>query len=73
MKPNSGIPLGQWSGADATEALHATIRDFNETASAQTVTMVRQTETMVRLTRWIVALTVILVIGLAVQIALAVA
>jgi CHASE3 domain sensor protein len=48
---NSGIPLGQWSGSDATEALHRTIRESNELTG-------RQNATMIRLTRWITALTV---------------
>lgn len=56
-----GVPLSDWSGSGATRELQETIRGFN--AAAQ-----RQTETMIRLTRWIVALTVVLVIGLVVQI-----
>ena len=64
MSKPSGIPLGQWSGADATDSLRETIREFNETTS-------EQTETMIRLTRWIVALTAVLVIGLGIQIAVA--
>lgn len=61
----SGIPLGQWSGSDAVDALHQSVADFNATAGEQTAVMIR-------LTRVLVALTVVLVIGLAVQIALAV-
>lgn len=60
----SGIPLDQWSGASATNELHETIKAFNETASTQT-------RTLVRLTWALVGLTVVLVLGLAVQIVLA--
>lgn len=66
MAPGGGIPLSKWSGSGATEKLEETVREFNEKAS-------EQTETMIKLTRWIVALTVLLVVGLVVQIVLAVA
>ena len=61
-----GIPLSEWSGSGATRQLEATIREFNEETS-------RQTATMIRLTRWIVVLTVVLVVGLVVQIIIALA
>ena len=31
--PNSGIPLGEWSGSDATRELTAIISEFNEAAA----------------------------------------
>jgi hypothetical protein len=59
-----GIPLGEWSGSDATRELHKTIKDFSDASS-------RQTTKMIRLTWVIVFLTVAMLIGLAVQIYLA--
>jgi hypothetical protein len=56
-----GIPLGQWSGSDATDALHATIKEFNKET-------VRQTRTMIRLTYAIAVLTFIMLLGLALQV-----
>ena len=60
----SGVPLGQWSGSDATNALHETIKQFNEQSS-------RQTDQMLKLTRVMAWLTVAMFIGLIVQIAMA--
>lgn len=60
------IPLGQWSGSDATKALHDTVKDYQEQSSKQTVTMIR-------LTYLIAALTFVMLCGLVVQIYLAVA
>lgn len=60
----AGIPLGEWSGSDATNALHAAIEKFQTRAE-------EQTNTMIRLTRAIVALTVVMLFGLGVQIGLA--
>jgi hypothetical protein len=37
------IPLGQWSGSDATDRLKETIERANEAADRQTRTMVRLT------------------------------
>ena len=59
------IPLGKWSGSDATEALHETIREFNRQSS-------QQTAQMLWLTKVIAVLTVIMLVGLAVQIYIAV-
>jgi len=59
-----GIPLGEWSGSAATEALHATIDQYQKESS-------RQTAKMIRLTWVITGLTVVLTIGLFVQIWLA--
>ncbi len=56
-----GIPLGKWSGSDATEALHSTIKDFVDASD-------NQTRIMIRLTKAIVLLTVLLLVGLAIQI-----
>jgi len=58
------IPLGQWSGSDATNALHETIRQYQEQSS-------KQTKQMLRLTWAIVVLTFVMLLGLGVQIYLA--
>jgi hypothetical protein len=34
-----GIPLGEWSGSDATRELHKTIKDFSDASSRQTAKM----------------------------------
>ena len=62
----SGIPLGEWSGSPATDRLHETINAYNETATAQA-------DKILRLTRQLVILTWVLVVGLAVQVVLAIA
>lgn len=54
------IPLGQWSGSDATNALRDTIVLLNSAADIQT-------REMVRMTRWIVWLTIVMAVGVAVQ------
>jgi hypothetical protein len=59
-----GIPIGQWSGSDAANELHETIKQFNEASS-------RQTKHLIILTWAIVILTIMLLIGLGVQIYLA--
>jgi hypothetical protein len=59
-----GIPLGQWSGSDATKELHDTIKEFNEAST-------RQTRHLTILTCAIVILTILMLIGLGVQIYLA--
>jgi hypothetical protein len=64
MMANSGIPLGEWSGSNATRELESTIREFN--ASAE-----RQTRQMLRLTWVIAALTAVMTVGVVVQIYLA--
>jgi hypothetical protein len=50
MSERGGIPLGEWSGSAATRELHATIRDFNDRASAQTERMLQLTRTVKHLT-----------------------
>ena len=55
--------MSEWSGSGATERLHETIKEFNDVASTQTAQMIR-------LTRWLVVLTVVLCIGLVVQLVL---
>jgi hypothetical protein len=57
----SGIPLGDWSGADATKALQATIEKYQAESS-------RQTAHMIGLTWAIAVLTVVMAVGVAVQI-----
>jgi hypothetical protein len=59
----AGIPLGQWSGSDATNTLRETIERLSAAADAQT-------REMVRMTRWIMWLTVVMTVGVATQIAI---
>jgi hypothetical protein len=63
-RANSGIPLDEWSGAGATKQLHETIKQFNEASS-------RQTQQIITLTKVLVWLTVVMAVGLVVQIVLA--
>ena len=63
--PNSGIPLGESSGSNATQELHETIRAFNAATE-------RQTHEMLRLTRVLTVLTAIMLIAVVVQIVVAV-
>ena len=65
MKPNSGIPLGEWSGSNATRELHETIKQFNEKTE-------RQTQKMVRLTKVIAWLTFVMLVAVAFQIVVAI-
>jgi hypothetical protein len=58
-------PGVKWPGAGATNKLHETIKQFNEVAT-------RQTGRLVVLTWVIAALTLLLVLGLGVQIGLAI-
>jgi hypothetical protein len=62
--PSGGIPLSEWSGSGATDRLHETIKEF------VTVTE-KQTAQLIKLTRALVVLTVVLVVGLVVQICVA--
>jgi hypothetical protein len=59
------IRVGELSGSDATNALHDSIKRFNEQTS-------RQTDQMVALTKAIVWLTVAMLVGVGVQVVLAV-
>jgi hypothetical protein len=59
-----GIPLGEWSGSDATKALHETIKEFSKASG-------RQTKWMLGLTWAIAVLTLVMAFGLGVQIWLA--
>ena len=56
-----GIPIDEWSGSDAVDALHDTIKDYQTVAE-------KQTRTLITLTRVIVFLTLVLIAGLGVQI-----
>ena len=58
-------PLGQWSGSDATRELTATIVELSNASD-------RQNRTMVRLTWAISIMTFVMVIGVGVQIWLAI-
>ncbi len=57
-----GIPLGQWSGSDATDRLRETLVELSEATAAQNRTMVRLTWALVVLTVVIVVLTIVLVV-----------
>lgn len=59
------IPLGQWSGSDATNVLRELIKAQHEENA-------KQANLMLRLTWSIVVLTVVMLIGLGVQIWLAI-
>ncbi len=61
---SGGIPLGQWSGSDATRELQQTIKLYQEQNS-------RQTDKLIFLTWVIAALTFVMLIGLGAQIYLA--
>jgi CHASE3 domain sensor protein len=65
MAPSAPIPLDQWSGSAATRELHETIRAFNDQAA-------KQTAAIIRLTWILVVLTALMLVGLVVQIVLAV-
>jgi hypothetical protein len=58
------IPLNEWSGAAAMKSLHESIDQYQKESS-------RQTAKMIRLTWIITGLTVVLTLGLFVQIWLA--
>jgi hypothetical protein len=60
-----GIPLGEWSGSDATDRLR-------ESVDAANLATDRNTKTIIRLTWAIATMTLFLVVGLVVQIWLAV-
>jgi len=61
--PDVGIPMGQWSGSDATERLRETIIELNKTAGCQTKILIWLTAVLVVLTGVIVWLTVVLVLA----------
>ncbi len=65
MPRESGIPLGQWSGSDATKALHQSINEFNEVTS-------KQTRTIIRLTWAILFLTAVMTVAVILQLVKAV-
>jgi hypothetical protein len=59
-----GIPLGEWSGSNATRELNETIKKFNEATGGQTRRLLFLT--------WVIAiLTALMLIGLGIQIWLA--
>lgn len=59
------IPIGQLSGSDAINALHETLKTFNEQAN-------RQTRHLIVLTYVIAGLTAVMLVGLGVQIYLSI-
>ena len=60
----TGVPIDQWSGSGSTDSLHTTIKELNRETSQQTAKMIKLTVTM----KW---LTIVMTIGLFVQIVLA--
>jgi len=60
MFPNSSIRLGELSGSDATNALHETIKAFNDAAT-------KQNRTIVRLTWAIFVLTLVMAADVAIR------
>jgi hypothetical protein len=60
---SGGIPIGQWSGSDATTQLRAAIERFNAEAG-------KQTQTVIALTKWMLFLTVVMTVAVGVQILL---
>ena len=61
MPEKRGIPLGEWSGADATKALHEAIDRHKELSS-------RQTRHIIALTWAIMVLTVMMLFAVLAQI-----
>ena len=55
------IPLGQWSGSDATNQLHETIKKANAENAKANRTLLRLTWVLVFLTIVIVVLTLVLI------------
>lgn len=55
-----GIPLGVWSGSDATKELHETIKLFVDRSEKQACTMIRLTRAIVWLTVGIAVLTAVM-------------
>jgi hypothetical protein len=62
---SGGIRLGQWSGSDATEALHETMRAFIESSA-------RSSKRMLQLTWAIATLTLVMLVSVIVQLWIAV-
>ena len=63
-----GIPLGQWSGSDATDRLRAVIEENQQATERQTRSMIRLTWVMTFLTAVTTILTAVTVAPIAVQI-----
>ena len=64
MQESKGIPLGEWSGSDATKELTETLKTFNESSG-------KQTRQLIILT-WVIAiLTFFMLIGLIIQVYMA--
>jgi len=62
---DKGIPLGEWSGSDATDRLRQTIQEFNDASLQQAGRLMLLT--------WVIAiLTFVMTVGIGVQIWLAV-
>jgi len=65
MLANSGIPFDEWSGSGATDRLREAIVASSEATE-------RQTRTMLRLTWAIAAMTALMLVGVVLQIVVAV-
>lgn len=63
--PGGGIPLSEWSGSGGVERLRETVIEYSETTA-------KQTAQLIRLTKALVLLTVLLFVGLAVQVTIAI-
>jgi hypothetical protein len=60
--PDSSIPMGEWSGSDATERLRETMVELSDRTERQTRQIVVLTVALVVLTVALVVLTVVLVV-----------
>jgi LPS O-antigen subunit length determinant protein (WzzB/FepE family) len=61
------MPVEQWAGSGVTNALHDTIKIYQEEHSQQTEQMVQLTRQMLRLTWTIAILTFVMLVGLGMQ------
>jgi hypothetical protein len=68
MTEKGGIPLGQWSGSDATDRLRTVIEENQRVTERQTTTMIRLTWVMAALTVITTVLTVVTAAPIVVQI-----
>jgi hypothetical protein len=59
-RPRGGVPMGIWSGSDATDRLRNTIIELNKATERQTRTIVRLTWALVVLTLVIAIATILL-------------
>jgi hypothetical protein len=62
-----GIPIGEWSGSDATDRLRAVIEENQRATDRQTTTMIRLTRVMTALTIVTTVLTAVTAAPIVVQ------